>query len=106
MVNRYLSEVLKMNRYVATETGEMMRCEKGAWVKHDDYERIVGELEQLMKENDRLCEALRKVGEYRFNTYYKEWECLFCKGWRYEEHKDDCEYIRLVEEYKILKDGG
>lgn len=48
-----------MYRYVATETGEMMKCAQGAWVKHDDcvilekrIMRLEEEMERLQKENE------------------------------------------------------
>lgn len=29
-----------MNRYVPNEKGDMLKCELGAWVKHDDYIKL------------------------------------------------------------------
>jgi hypothetical protein len=50
-----------MDRYVSTENGEMLKCEQGAWVKHDDYEDLKRQLTSLTVDSLERDQRVAKI---------------------------------------------
>jgi predicted nuclease with TOPRIM domain len=50
-----------MDRFIADENGNMMKCSKGAWVKHDDYEHLKKHLTRLTIESIEREKKVAKI---------------------------------------------
>jgi hypothetical protein len=63
-----------IGRYVPDENGNMFKCEQGAWVKHDDYEKLINEWCKLASdslEREKKLERLEREVEWLREKYYE-----------------------------------
>lgn len=59
---------------------------------------LLDDKKQLQWEINQLKEALRKCSPWSNYNLTSYTHCYYCKCFHMDNHKDDCEYVKLISE--------